>query len=538
MNSRAFLVLVVGLAGCAEQSSAGGSALASVGGDAHSGASVDTAAPADTATGAPSDTGSPTAEDVSSAADVASEDVGTPDVGPPADAADPSDASGLPPGVSVVLDVGPDQEYADPGEVPWEAIGPGTLVRIHWRPEPYANKWVINVPATQDAPVIVEGVPNEAGELPVISGDGATTRQALDYWNDERSVIKIGGSSVPSPDGPPSHITLSRLAVRSAHPGYSFSDDKGQPAAFAKNAAAVHVELGHAITISECELSDSGNGLFVSYDVTKLVVRANFVHGNGIEGSAFEHNSYSNGVDVVFELNRYGPLRPGADGNNLKDRSALTVIRYNWIAGGNRQLDLVDGGHDAVLDHPAYGTALVYGNVLIEPAGAGNSQIVHYGGDGDDPTHYRNGTLQLYHNTIISRRKSPTTLVRLSNAAQSADIRNNVVWTTEGAALLAITAGSGAVELRTNWLSGGWKPTHQMALEGVVDDLGGNLLGESPGLHDPESNDFRPAPGSPLLGAAGLPADAALDHPITLEYVPHQASAPRPDASDLGALTP
>jgi hypothetical protein len=31
----------------------------------------------------------------------------------------------------------------------------------------------------------------------------------------------------------------------------------------------------------------------------------------------------------------------GAGGNNLKDRSAETVIRYNMIEGGNRQRDPV-----------------------------------------------------------------------------------------------------------------------------------------------------------------------------------------------------
>ncbi|WP_419641612.1 hypothetical protein, partial [Thiolapillus sp.] len=62
----------------------------------------------------------------------------------------------------------------------------------------------------------------------------------------------------------------------------------------------------------------------------------------------------------------------------------------------------------------------MYGNVLIEPDGAGNSQMVHYGGDSGDSgdsgneSIYRKGTLYFYHNTVVSTRDGNTTLVRLS----------------------------------------------------------------------------------------------------------------------------
>ena len=59
-------------------------------------------------------------------------------------------------------------------------------------------------------------------------------------------------------------------------------------------------------------------------------------------GNLFHHNSYTAAIGITFEYNRYGPLLAGAGGNNLKDRSAGMVARYNWIEGGNRQLDLVD----------------------------------------------------------------------------------------------------------------------------------------------------------------------------------------------------
>src|SRR3712207_8345681 len=48
--------------------------------------------------------------------------------------------------------------------------------------------------------------------------------------------------------------------------------------------------------------------------------------------------------------------------------------------------------HDALPIYPSYRETHVYGNILIEPNGAGNRQIVHYGGDSGSRANYRNGT--------------------------------------------------------------------------------------------------------------------------------------------------
>jgi len=137
----------------------------------------------------------------------------------------------------------------------------------------------------------------------VISGDGATTPDLLDFTGENRGLLKIGTSNVPD-ETLPENIVIENLELRSAHTAYSFSDDHGLTQSYAQNAAAL--------------------------------------------------------------------------GNDLKDRSAGLVVRNNWIEGGNRQLDLVDGEDSQVIvDDPRYHENFVYGNVLIEPDGAGNSQISH-----------------------------------------------------------------------------------------------------------------------------------------------------------------
>src|SRR6185503_10122766 len=99
---------------------------------------------------------------------------------------------------ATTYEVGPGKPYATPSAVPWESLQPGDLVLIFWRSAPYKDKWVICRQGTAAAPITVRGVAGPGGELPVIDGNGATTRLALDYWGEERSVIKIGGASIPA----------------------------------------------------------------------------------------------------------------------------------------------------------------------------------------------------------------------------------------------------------------------------------------------------------------------------------------------------
>ncbi len=443
------------------------------------------------------------------------------------------------PSPAAVYEVGPGQPLAVIGDAPWATLQPGDEVRIHWRPEPYREKWVIGRSGTAEAPIVVRGIAGPSGARPVISGDGATTPAPLDYTNEQRGVVKIGTSNVP-PSALPAYVVIEGLEIRSAHPDYTFYDDHGALQRYVKNAAAIYVERAAHLVIRDCVLHDSGNGLFVgAFDgqTVDLRIEGNHLFGNGNVGSAFEHNSYTAAIGILYEANRFGPLRPGADGNNLKDRSAGLVVRYNWIEGGNRQLDLVDAEDSGVLvAHPSYRKTFVYGNVLIEPDGAGNSQIVHYGGDSENPAIYRKGVLHFFHNTVVSLRTGNTTLLRLSTDDETADVRNNVLYVAAGGHRLALLSQDGRLALAHNWLKPGWVASHSGSAD--VTDGGGNVEGAAPGFATEEAQDFRPLPGSAVLDVgAPLAAEALPAHAVAREYASHLASIPRVDAGgpDLGA---
>jgi len=444
---------------------------------------------------------------------------------------------------AATYEIGDGKPFTSIGAVPWESLSAGDTVLIYWRAAPYREKWVIGRTGTAIAPLIVRGVPGPGGERPDIDGENATTRLALDYWNEQRSVIKIGGSSIPA-DTQPQYVVVENLDLRGARPPNTFTNDSGGMQGYVANAAAIHVERGAHITIRNCILRDSGNGLFITSSddeaANDMLIEGNYIHGNGNSGSIFEHNAYVAGIGMIFQYNRFGPLLNGAGGNNLKDRSAGLVVRYNWIEGGNRQLDLVDGEDSALIrSDSGYPTTHVYGNILIEPASAGNKQIVHYGGDSGSTGQYRNGTLYFYHNTVISLRTDSTTLFRLSTNAHHCDARNNIIYVATSGNGLAMLDSDGALDVSHNWYKPGWVASFG-GLGGTIHDDGTSIETSSPGFVNFANQEYGLAAGSPCIdaGTALLPA-VLPDHGVVAEYVKHQSMGARLPAGispDLGAF--
>jgi hypothetical protein len=127
---------------------------------------------------------------------------------------------------ATTYDVGPGQPLAAIGDAPWATLAPGDVVRIHHRPAPYAEKWVIGRSGTAEAPIVVQGVLGPNGERPIVTGAGAVTPSPLNFWNEARGVIKVGGSNTPDSELA-AHVVIENLDVRSAHSAYSFTNDAG-----------------------------------------------------------------------------------------------------------------------------------------------------------------------------------------------------------------------------------------------------------------------------------------------------------------------
>lgn len=432
--------------------------------------------------------------------------------------------------------VGPSQPLKNINDVPWEKITAGDSVQIDYRDASYKEKWVICAQGTKDKPIVVTGIPNRQGKLPVIDGDGATTRKELNFWNEERGIIKIGGANTPK-DLMPKHIVIENLDIKTGRPGFKFTGRNGEKE-YIKNCAAIYIEKGENITIRNCILSNCGNGLFCGSGTKNLLIEGCYYFDNGIENSYYEHNNYTEALGITFQYNHFGPLRKNCGGNNLKDRSGGCIIRYNWIEGGNRQLDLVHSGSEKIYNDPQYRQTLVYGNILIETEGSGNSQIIHYGGDDSNKENqYRKGTLYLYNNTIFSTRTGNTTLINLSTDDEKADIRNNVYTNKVNGNKLAILNVNGTADLRNNWIKKGWKNSFS-SNNTKVNVLDGNIINqEDPHFVNINNMNFKLDKNSPLIDAGIEVSNIVSNYPPLFEYKKHQQKTKRLFDSklDIGA---
>jgi len=436
---------------------------------------------------------------------------------------------------AAIYEVGPGKARTKIGQVPWNSLKAGDTVLIYWSTAPYREKWVLTAQGTASAPITVKGVPYN-GLRPIIDGSGATTVPGQNFWNDERGLLKIGGSSIPA-NVMPAHIIIEGLEFRNAREGVQFKTDTGAASVFARNAAAIYVERAENLTIRDCALRDSGNGLFIgSYDspaTRNIHIEANYFSGNGNANSAYEHHVYTAAIGIVFEFNQFAPLRATSQGTAIKDRSAGTVIRYNWIEGGNRQIDLVDSNLPSFVSNPLYSESQVYGNVLIENAGTDNRQIVHYGGDSANLSNYRRGTLFFYNNTVVSKRTDRNTLFRLSTLDQRADVRNNIFYTVLPGTSLSLVDRYANITFANNWIKPGFLSCYCTPEGSLLQS--GWITGSAPGFVNEAAMDYRLVSTSPLLDRGIWPDSRVLpDHNVTQEYVKHRLRKTKP----LNAVLP
>ena len=447
---------------------------------------------------------------------------------------------------ATTYEVGPGKTYANIGNVPLESLTAGDTVLIYYRATPYKEKFVIAAVGTPTAPVTIRGVLGPNGERPILDGNGATTRAQLNDPSRVRGVIKIGASVVPFADGTsvmPQWIVIENLEIRGARPPNSFTGPSGASETYTNPASSIYLEFGENITVRNCDLNNNGNGFFAFSSDTivtrNILLEGNSIHDNGNVGSNFEHNVYVEAIGVVYQYNHFGPPLPGAGGNNIKDRSAGLVVRYNWIEGSNRQLDLVNAEDSAIVRaHPGYRATHVYGNVVIEHPNSGNNDFVHYGGDTGSAQKFRKGTLYFYNNTVISDRTDATRLFRLSTNDESCDARNNVAYVTAAGSNLQVLDNYGRLTLANNWFKTGWTPFVVNRPKGTITN-NGTVTGTSPGFANFAAQDFHLAAGSPAIDAGTALNPAVLPaNDVVREYVKHQSSVARAvhGTLDIGAF--
>jgi len=440
---------------------------------------------------------------------------------------------------ATVYNVGPGQTYTRLVDVPWESLAAGDTVNIYYKSGGYQEKFGVFTKGTASNPITIHGVPDGGGNLPIIDGNTAISRSItyLDYWSETRQVVKVGGSTTPPSDGTnrPEYIIIENLEVKSGRDPYTFYDKNNVLQTYTTNASSIRVEAGNYITIRNCILHDSANNFLTSGTSSEILVEGSYNYDGGY--SVAEHNNYTESKGITFQYNHQGPLRTtgtSSEGINLKDRSAGTIVRYNWIEGGVRQVNLVESyDYAEIRDDPRYGHDRVYGNVLIMLANSQGNETFLFGGDMGTAyeQYYRIGPLQAYNNTVISKRTDQSRLIRLKTAAQSANMVNNIYHVPTGTCII-LSSSIGTCSTSHNWFQSGYN------LSGATED-GTNISGTAPGFVDYANGDFHLTSSSPCRDAAGaLPSEVLPDYDVVEQYVKHQGHETRPDdgSLDIGAF--
>ncbi|SDW17250.1 right-handed parallel beta-helix repeat-containing protein [Paenibacillus sp. CF384] len=464
------------------------------------------------------------------------------------------------------IEIGPGKTYENINDFAWETLKAGDVVYVYYRDTPYKEKIGIFAEGTKEQPIIIHGVPGPNGELPKIDGNGAVFRAQNPVPNANRSLVRIGKDSKPA-----KYVTFENFEVFNAHASKKYVNASGALASYGFNASGIWIDNGDHVTLRNNKIHDNGNGIFgtssmyvwegavIDYTSKNLLIQGNFIYGNGNVGRMFEHNSYIAAIGTVYENNHYGDLLPGSQGYGLKDRGAGTVVRYNWIDGGRRQIALDDAEDSPrIVFDPTYNNSFVYANVLIERDHLfdtwGDDEIINFGGD-NVTVPDRHGTLNFFNNTVVTYRqqrvygqdgvpglKDPGRTERtvlFYAPGKHVDARNNV-FHQAGAnpAPLVITDDDGSIELRNNWFTAGYFYDFNEPSRVPAKNMG-TLTGTNPGWIDGSlgGQNYKLSAGSALINAgAGLPGQ--YDDLIEKQYVLHQNSEKRPDKDkiDIGAF--
>ncbi len=492
--------------------------------------------------------------------------------------------------------VGPEQKHASLSEIPWSSLKPGDTVRIFWRETPYREKILISTRGTEQQPIRICGVAGADGERPTISGDKATTRPRLgnldNYFSNDHDNFQGLGLIILSGnyDEKPANIIIEGLHLQHARKEYSFTNTRGEKKNYGGGAACIRLQAADNVVIRDNEIDHCGNGIFTmsqGYNDASLtrniLIEKNHLHNNGQSGSDRQHNLYIQAIGATYQYNRFGSNTPGSTGTNLKDRSAGTIIRYNWFEGGSRTIDLVevedsaswfvekayldslegsapDSGRlaDVRRTEALYRKTYVYGNQILNIGSQGGSNVVHYGYD-NDPELARKGVLYFYNNTLVLRHdrdeqwRARVFDVSLYNERKGTpgeeiiEVFNNIIYLESETpqaepSYLCLGRESGTINLGVNWITDSWNSAETFSECYPYDTKpvfnGAKNLVNTSGAAVPA--DIRTlAPNNiPTIRNHRQPLSPAVSssHPVKYQYVHHQAGEPRPSLNNLGAV--
>ncbi|HEY2858255.1 MAG TPA: hypothetical protein VGJ21_07555, partial [Terracidiphilus sp.] len=272
-------------------------------------------------------------------------------------------------------EVGAGKAYAKIQSTPAaNTLAPGSIIRV-WNtdttgsnPSTFHEYYQIHNSGTPAQPMILCGVADAYGNLPVLDGSNATGQAGISTGGAAGyGIVNVWGGgfggSAPyqywqSGSGGPSYVSVTGLHLVHATPAYKYTPPAGGAAtAYVDGAACLNLRGGTYVDLGGNDMDTCTNGLFAGENaasawanITQLVtVTGNHIHQSGYLSDASEHQVYFQTYYGLFQGNRVDDYVSTAQGSNIKWRGVEGIFRYNFIAAGStsgsgpqRDFDLVE----------------------------------------------------------------------------------------------------------------------------------------------------------------------------------------------------
>jgi hypothetical protein len=387
-------------------------------------------------------------------------------------------------------EVGAGKQYPTLSSTPAaNTLAPGSIIRI-WNtdttgmnPSTYHEYYQVAASGTPTQPMILCGMPDALGNLPVIDGSNATGQAGISTGGAAAGagIISLwgGGFNNGTPYGywqngsaGPSYATVTGLHIVHGTPDYNYTPPGGGAATpYETFTSCLNIRSGSYIDLGGNNMDTCGLGVFTAdngnngwVSITQLVtITGNHVQNAGISQQFGEHEAYVQSWYALVQGNLWDNYNKQAFGSAIKWRGVEGIFRYNNVASGAQRLfDLVEVqdatpyvSFEGYLSFPgdtncdnsfyclgdkaganivaAYQESLqkdfIYGNEMF---GLSSLQQVHYLADGGSGMEDRNGTLYFFSNTLDA---AQNIFDNSSNGdgfygyfPQRVDARNNIFW--------------------------------------------------------------------------------------------------------------